>query len=113
MVDLNKLSSSFKESFEKSETIKDFGQFIQDVENYPGRYCRNSAQYIKDAFDYYGFTYITHITGEKIKRWNIFDKFGPVYGQELAQNQIYSYISSFAANRINKIILLHRSQWSL
>ena len=107
MVDLDKLSSSFKESFDKSETIKGFEQFINDVETWPTRYCRNSAKYIKDVFDHYGFTYVSHITGESIKRWNIFDKFGPVCGQELAQNQIYSYISSFSDNQINKIILLH------
>lgn len=105
--DLNKLTNSIKSRFDVNETIKSFQGFLQDVENDPHKYCRNSAQYLKDVFNYYGHYEVTHITGEKIRRWSIFDMFCPVYGQEEAQNQIYNYVCSFAENRINKIILLH------
>ncbi len=105
--DLELLAKSVKARFDVNETIKTFHDFIRDVEADPHKYCRNSAQYLKDVFDYYGYREVTHISGEKIKRWKIFDKFCPVFGQEVAQNQIYNYISSFAEKRANKIILLH------
>jgi predicted Ser/Thr protein kinase len=105
--DLKEISESIKSQFKKNETINSFPEFISIVEADPYKYCRNSAQYLKDVFDHYGYYKVQNITGEKIKRWKIFDEFGPVFGQERAQNQIYNYVSSFAENRINKIILLH------
>lgn len=105
--DLSVLAESFKNRFDTNETIKSFQDFLRDVENDPHKYCRNSAQYLKDVFEFYGSYEITHISGESVRRWRMFDMFCPVYGQELAQNQIYNYVCSFAENRINKIVLLH------
>lgn len=101
------LSQSFKDRFNKNETIKSFTGFLADVERDPHKYCRTSAEYLKDIFEYYGSTQKIDITGEKVNRWKIFDLFGPVYGEEAAQNSIYNTVCSFAENRVNKIILLH------
>lgn len=106
-VDLNKLSESIKTRFEENETIQSFQTFLNAVVDNPHKYCRNSAQYVKDVFDHFGYYEVKSISGENVRRWRIFDEFGPVYGQETAQNQIYNYVSSFAENRVNKIILLH------
>jgi serine protein kinase len=105
--DLSSLAESIKKRFDENETIKAFTVYLEDVQSDPHKYCRNSAQYLKDVFDHYGSYMVTHISGEKIRRFKIFDLFTPVFGQEEAQNQIYNYICSFAENRINKIILLH------
>jgi serine protein kinase len=105
--DLKRLADSIKSRFDDNETIKSFQGFLKHVEEDPSKYCRNSAQYLKDVFEHYGSYEVVHTSGEKVLRWEIFDKFCPVYGQEIAQNQIYNYICSFAENRTNKIILLH------
>jgi predicted Ser/Thr protein kinase len=105
--DVKTLASSIQKRFDEDETIKSFVGFLEDVQENPHKYCRNSAQYLKDVFDHYGSYPIKDITGEEILRWKLFDLFRPVYGQEVAQNQIYNYVSSFAENRVNKIILLH------
>lgn len=105
--DLSTLAESIKSRFDENETIKAFTTYLEDVQEEPQKYCRNSAQYLKNVFDHYGSYKVTHISGEKIRRFKIFDLFTPVFGQEEAQNQIYNYICSFAENRINKIILLH------
>lgn len=104
---LSKLSDSFRDRFVANESIKSFQQLLEDVRNDPLKFGRNSAQYLKDVFDHYGHYEVRDITGEPIKRWRIFDLFSPVYGQERAQNKIYHHLSSFAENRINKIIFLH------
>lgn len=106
-IDLAALSESIKNRFEENETIQSFQSFLEAVSKDPHKYCRNSAQYVKDVFDHYGHEMVTDIAGEEVRRWKLFDLFGPVYGQEAAQNQIYNYVSSFAENRVNKIIMLH------
>lgn len=106
-LDLQALSESIKTRFEENDTIQSFQSFLEAVSKDPHKYCRNSAQYVKDVFDHYGHETVTDIAGEEVRRWKLFDLFGPVYGQEAAQNQIYNYVSSFAENRVNKIIMLH------
>jgi len=104
---LENVSVAIKNRFETNQTIKSFQEFIASVKAEPEKYCRSSAQYLKDVFDHFGHYEVRAITGEMVRRWSIFDRFFPVFGQEFAQNQIYNYVSSFAKNRVNKIILLH------
>lgn len=104
---LQKLSESFKGRFIANESIKSFQQLLEDARHAPVKFSRNSAQYMKQVFEYYGHYEVKDITGEMIRRWRIFDLFCTVEGQERAQNKIYHQICSFAENRINKIILLH------
>ena len=106
-INLNDIAETIKDRFKTSDTIRSFNEFIEDVEKNPIQFSRNSAQYLKDVFEHYGSYKVRSITGEKIRRWKIFDRFCPVFGQERAQNQIYNYICSFAENKTNKIILLH------
>jgi len=105
--DLSFLAESIKTRFDENETIKSFTSYLEDIQDDPAKYCRNSAHYLKDVFDYYGSYMVTHISGERVRRFRIFDLFTPVFGQEEAQNLIYNYICSFAENKINKIIILH------
>jgi len=104
---VDNISEEIQQRFIDNESIKSFSQFLDDVQKAPDKFCRNSAEYVKDIFDYYGSYEVKDITGELVKRFSIFDNFHSVFGQERAQNQIYRYISSFSENRINKIILLH------
>lgn len=104
---LEDISVAVKDRFEANQTIKSFSDFIQAVSEDPEKFCRSSAQYVKDVFEFYGHYEVRDINGEQIRRWKLFDKFRVVYGQERAQNQIYNYVCSFAKNRVNKIVLLH------
>jgi len=104
---LTNLSASFKKRFDQNETIKSYVGFLTDVEQAPRKYCRTAAEYMKDVFEYYGSYKKADISGESIRRWKIFDIFGPVYGEEKAQDAAYNSVCSFAENRVNKIVLLH------
>lgn len=106
-MDLTSTAETIKANFEQNESIKSFTQFLDDVKNNPNKYCRNSAKYIKDVFDYYGTVQEKDINGDSICRWKLFDTDNPVYGQERAQNAIYNHLCSFTEHKINKIILLH------
>lgn len=105
-MDLLETAKKIGSRFQVNESIKSFQEFIKDVNTEPEKYCRNSAKYIKDVFDYFEKYDVKDINGEIISRWKLFD-IHPVYGQERIQNQIYTYICSFAEHKINKIILLH------
>jgi len=107
MLDLNKLSTQIQTKFDTNESIKSFAQYLEDFKNNSKKFSRSAAQYLKDVFETYGSYKVKNIAGEEVNRWGIFDQFGPVFGQEHAQDQIYNYICSFAESRVNKIILLH------
>lgn len=105
--DFDKVTGEIQNRFQQNESLKTFQQLIADTAKDPHKYCRNSAQYLKDVFEHYGHYNVTDINGETVRRWRLFDLFFPVNGHEAAQNQIYNYIKSFADNRNNKVILLH------
>jgi len=105
--DFDSVATTVKSSFERNECLKSFQELVRDTAQNPAKYCRNSAEYIRNVFEHYGFYEIKGIDGLPIKRWGLFDLFFPVNGQERAQNQIYHYIKSFSENRNNKIIILH------
>lgn len=104
---LDSIAKSVEEQFSKNETIKTFQSYLEDVKSDPRKYCRNSAQYVRDVFEHYGSYTVKDLNGEEILRWRLFDEFLPVFGQERAQNAIYNYIKSFSEKTNNKIILLH------
>jgi len=105
--DFDAVTAEIQNRFKQNETLKSFQDLVRDTAKDPHKYCRNSAEYLRNVFEFYGFYEVTDISGEPIKRWKIFDLFFPVNGHEAAQNQIYNYIKSFSENRNNKIILLH------
>lgn len=105
--DFDAVAAGIQRSFQENESLKSFQSLIADTIKDPQKYCRNSAEYLLNVFEYYGHYEVADITGDPIRRWRIFDLFFPVNGHEAAQNQIYNYIKSFSENRNNKIILLH------
>jgi predicted Ser/Thr protein kinase len=104
---LKDITDSVQKRFVDNECIKSFDEFLKGVQENPKKFCRSSAEYLKDVFDCWGSYMVRDINGEEIPRWRIFDDFGPVYGQERAQGLIYNHLSSFAEHRVNKIVLLH------
>jgi len=105
--DFDAVTAEIQKTFQKNESLKSFQSLVEDTAKDPHKYCRNSAEYLRNVFEYYGFYEVTDVSGEPIRRWRLFDQFFPVNGHEAAQNQIYNYIKSFSENRNNKIILLH------
>jgi len=103
----SEISASVSRKFKNNETIITYQEFLEKISSPSNKLLRNSAEYIKDVFDHYGFSTVRDINGEKVRRWKLFDRHRVVQGQEKAQDAIYSDLCSFAENRINKIILLH------
>lgn len=104
---LDLIAKSVEAQFTSNETIKSFQDYLEALRKDPHKYCRNSAQYVRDVFEHYGSYMVKDTNGEEIRRWKIFDMFLPVFGQERAQNAIYNYVKSFSEKTNNKIILLH------
>lgn len=105
--DFDAVTGEIQKRFKANESLKSFQELVRDTAKDPHKYCRNSAEYLRDVFEHFGSYMVTDITGEPVRRWKLFDQFFPVHGHEAAQNQIYNYIKSFSENRNNKIILLH------
>lgn len=104
---IENITKSVQNKFIKNESVKSMGVFLEDLKKEPYKYCRNSAEYVRDVFNYFGSYPVSSISGESILRWQVFDGNRHVEGQEEAQNEIYKHLCSFADNRINKLILLH------
>ena len=69
--DFDKVTREIQNRFQKNESLKTFQELISNTIKDPHKYCRNSAQYMKDVFEHYGYYDVTDITGEPVRRWRI------------------------------------------
>jgi predicted Ser/Thr protein kinase len=89
-----------------------FDEYLALVVEKPAPHCRGAAEYLRDAFDFFGSQTIATPAG-KLRRFRLFDQefiggLGRVAGQEEAQNSIYRLLNNFVrAGRVNRLILLH------
>ncbi len=107
-------------AFLGNKTILSFQEYMDAFFEAPRVHARDSAQFIRDCFDFYGTEMVQKPAGP-VRRFKLFDRpfdqaatlqegegGAPVIGQEEVQNAIYRILSSFVrAGRVHKLILLH------
>src|ERR671935_2052588 len=118
---LQNVGEQVQQAFLRNKTILSFQEYTEAYFERPRVHARDSAQYIRDCFDYYGTTTVQRPSGT-LRRFKLFDRpfdvgpnssqegegGAPVCGQEEVQNAIYRILSGFVrAGRMNKLILLH------
>lgn len=109
---LNGVAAQVRADFEGNRRIMSFGQFMELFTEYPQRYARNSVQYLRDCFLYFGQSTKTMGWGEAL-HFELFD--APfeqgrqrLVGQNRVQERVFRLLDNFVREgRINKLILLH------
>ncbi len=109
---LDQLNAEVREEFEATRRIMSFPEFIDLFTEHPKRFARNSVQYLRDCFLYYGTETRTRQWGD-VTHFNLFD--APfddgrerVVGQERAQEQIFNLVENFVRQgKSDKIVMLH------
>ncbi len=110
--DVENLAASIQSHYERQGKPLDLDEYLQVFREDPAQQCRGAAQYIRDAFDYFGSRTIDSPAG-KLKRFSLFDAeftdgLGRVAGQEEAQTEIYKLLNNFVREgSVNRLILLH------
>lgn len=112
---LREVSNDVKRLFKERQSILSFDHFLDIVRENPRRLMRNSAEYLRDCFVYFGETEIPG--DEKIKfaparRFKLFDmgteKGVPIIGSERVQEDIFRVLQAFVRQGVpNKVIFLH------
>jgi predicted Ser/Thr protein kinase len=109
---LQSIYDEAREEFEQNRRILSFPEYIDAFGEQPRLFARNSVQYLRDCFDYFGTEKIDRVEGE-ITRYRLFDApfddgRQPLVGQEAAQQVVYRLLNNFVRQgSINKLILLH------
>jgi predicted Ser/Thr protein kinase len=109
---LDQLNSDIQQEFEATRRIMSFPEFLDLFTEHPRQYARNSVQYLRDCFLYYGTETKSREWGE-VTHFNLFD--APfdegrerVVGQEHAQETIFNLIENFVRQgKSDKLIMLH------
>ncbi|MCB9640713.1 MAG: AAA family ATPase [Myxococcales bacterium] len=117
-IDVFSFTKSVQQRFEEARSILSFGEYLEEVAKDPARHCRNSTQYIQDAFRFYGTRTVETPQGKE-QRFRIFDQGigeeGPlapkaswVAGQEQAQQTLHRMLGNFVRQgRNTRLLLLH------
>ncbi len=108
---LQEITEAVKKRFEADRTVLSFDEYLDLLHEDPRHFCRNAAQYLHDAFLYFGTTEIK-TPFESKTHYHLFDQeFNEehwVIGQETAQEEIMTMLKNFIEEgRINKLIVLH------
>lgn len=98
--------------FVHNRMISSYEEWAEDFLAAPLQQARSSAQYLRDAIDWFGTRTVATPLGP-MRRFQLFDMerdggVGAVHGQEEAQNAIYRILGNFVqAGKVDKLILLH------
>ncbi len=109
---LDQVASRVREDFQGNRRIMSFSQFLDAFAQSPRRHARNSVQYLRDCFLYYGRGTKPLVWGEAT-HFNLFDApfdkgRNRLVGQTRTQEHVYRLIDNFVREgRINKLVLLH------
>ncbi len=109
---LEEVAAQVREDFDGNRRIMSFPQFLEAFAEHPRRHARNSVQYLRDCFLYFGRDTKPLVWGE-VNHFGLFD--APfddgrdrLVGQARAQEQVFRLVDNFVREgRINKLILLH------
>ena len=108
---LKDITETSKGQFHDLQTILSYAGFLERVESNPQEMIRNSATYLKDAFEDIG---CENIGSKKYPslHWRLFDlaqgRTVPIIGAEDVQNEIYRVLNTFVKQGYsNKLIVLH------
>ncbi|MEN9579115.1 MAG: Protein kinase [Pseudomonadota bacterium] len=114
--ELSAIDEAAKQRFEAERRVLSFEEYLGLFGSEPGRYCRNAAEYLKDAFDHFGKKQVHQPWGETT-RYQLFDlpwldseaaSRDSLVGQESVQGELYRILSNFVrGGRPNKLPLLH------
>ncbi|HFE45036.1 MAG TPA: serine protein kinase PrkA [Nannocystis exedens] len=105
------IAGSVAEEFEVTRRILSFDEWFELLCLTPQIHARNAAQYLRDAFNFFGRREVRN-PGGKINRFRLFDcEFDGghrLVGQEAAQCELFEAIEGFVrVGRVNKLLLLH------
>src|SRR5680860_1049471 len=97
--------------FASTGRILSFDEWFELLLTEPRVHARNSAQYVRDAFDHFGRAQVRTPQGT-VNRFRLFDRQfddGPrLVGQERAQNELYEVLDGYCRlGRIDSLALLH------
>lgn len=108
-----------EEGFRRDKRVLSYHEYLQLFASDPVRYARDAARYVKDTFDHYGRSEVTHPWGT-FTRFHLFDlpwedaptrggrPRGTLIGQEHVQSEIYRALENFVREgRPNRLVLLH------
>ena len=118
--ELATVAGSVHRRYEEGRWVLSFDEYLELFAKDPLRYGRDASRYLRDVFDHYGSTRVTHPWGE-YTRYRLFDlpweegpvtanglRRGALVGQEFVQEEIYRALSNFAREgRPNRLMLLH------
>ena len=106
------LAGETLDTYAKSRRVMSFGEYLALFGENPKQQARSAAEYLRDAFDFYGHDTVKSPRGE-LKRFKLFDcpwdgGRSRLMGQEEVQDAVYRLLSNFAhEGRTNRLILLH------
>ncbi|NVB42263.1 serine protein kinase PrkA [Pseudenhygromyxa sp. WMMC2535] len=108
---LERLATQVAEEFAATRRLLSFDEWFELLLESPKLHARNSAQYVRDALEYFGREDVRTPQGPA-KRFRLFDREfddGPrLVGQERAQTDLYEVLDGFCRlGRIDSLILLH------
>ena len=109
---IRQITDDIKNHFSATAQPLSFAEYLEAFLANPEDQLRGAAQYIRDAFDFFGTREVDTPMGKR-KRYKLFDAQladgqGRVAGQELAQQAIYKLLNTFArSGRVDRLILLH------
>ncbi len=109
---VEQLATQVREDYEANRRILSMTQFLEAFEDDPRLHARNSVQYLRDCFLYFGRETKPLVWGE-VTHYGLFD--APfangrdrLIGQSRAQERVYRLIDNFVREgKVNKLILLH------
>jgi serine protein kinase len=109
---LARIGGQIRDDYTEHGRVLSFPEYLGLFLRNPERQARSAAQYVKDVFDHFGRTTVSHPRGE-VTRFRLFD--APfdegrdrLVGHEEVQQQVYRLVSNFVRDgQTNKLILLH------
>ena len=108
------VSTEVRRLFKQRQSILSFDQFLDIVKENPRSLMRNSAEYLRDCFLYFGETSSQEDPHSKAssRRFKLFDmgteKGVPIIGCERVQEDIFRVLQAFVRQGVaNKVIFLH------
>ncbi len=113
---LGAISTRIEHEFHNERRILSFTQYLELLAAEPQRFCRDAAQYLRDAFEHFGSKPVTRPWGELVRHdlfaldflSDVESKRARLIGQEHVQAEIYRVLCNFTREgRANKLILLH------